>query len=364
MDVFKGKSASERNKMIAAIVLGVLAVASLIFAFGPGLFSRSSATTVTVSVSPSPSVAPTVVSGQFKIPSAADQQFDYLTTPVVYSRGDYYAPDSGRNIFAFYEPPTPTPWSPTPFVVITPKPTPTPTPLPYLIGFVQPQSVYEGSRGFRIEVSGDKFTPDAKIYFSQSLLPTNFVSPQRLTADVPANFVAGAGPRQIIVQSLDGTKYSNQTILSVQLRPRPQLQFIGMISRKYANNDTAYFIEQSRMNQPGAVPFAYRLNDILEGRFRLVSISSEEVFVEDVNLGFRHSIKLFRPAPGTTTTGGPGGFPTQGFPNNPTTIRPGSIPGFPNQTIPAPRPNANRPVRNNPAANKIDVDEDDDDEPR
>lgn len=363
MELFKGKSASERNKIIAAIVLGVLAVGSLIFAFGPGLFS--SGTTVAISVSPSPraSVAPSINPGQFKMPNESERIFDYVTTPVLYSRGDYYAPDPGRNIFAFYEPPPPTPWSPTPYVIVTPKPpTPTPTP-PYLIGFVMPQSVYAGSRGFRLEVNGDMFTPDAKIYFSQALLPTTYVNPQRLTADVPANFISGSGPRQIIVQSLDGKKYSQQVMLNVQAPPTPQLLYIGMVSRKFANNDTAYFVEQGKLNAPGTVPQAKRLNDVIEGRFRLMSIARNQVIVEDVNLGFRHSVQLYTPAAGTTGSGAPTGFPSGGFPAGmPITGRPGSVPGFPTVTMPMPRPpNSNS---NRPPPRETKSDDDDDDEPK
>ncbi len=364
MELFKGKSASERNKIIAAIVLGALAIAALLYAFGPGFFPKSSTTTAsTASPTPKPSASPSASPGQFQMPSTAEQQFDYVTTPVVYSAGDFRAPDPGRNIFAFYEPPPPTPWSPTPVVVPSVKPpTPTPTP-PYLIGFVQPQTVYAGSRGFRLEVNGNMFTPDAKIYFSQSLLPTTFVNEFKLTADVPANFITGAGPRQIIVQSVDGTKYSNQVMLNVQAPPKPQLLYIGMISRKYANNDTAYFIEQARLNSPGASPLSRRLNDILENRFRVVSISSNEVIVEDTSLGFRHPIPLHRTAPGTGSGSGPArGFPT-GFPSGtPTTMRPGSIPGFPSTTLPAPRPadNSNRPAR----GDRVTKSDEDDDEPK
>jgi len=219
-----------------------------------------------------------------------------------------------------------------------------------------PQNIYAGSRGFRLEVNGDKFTPDAKIYFSQSLMPTTFVSAQKLTADIPANFIANEGGRQIIVQSLDGTKYSLPVMLSVQPQPKPQLLYIGMVSRKYGNNDTAYFVESSKINTPGTVPQSKRLNDVIEGRFKLVSIATNRVVVEDVNLGFRHPITLYTPTTGSTVnTGAPTGFPAGG--GFPTSVRPGSVPGFPGVTMPRPPSNANRPVRD-PA--KTDADDDDD----
>src|SRR5262245_63867928 len=103
MELFKGKSPSERNKIIAAIVLGFLAVAALAFAFAPGLFSRGTTATATASPSPSPSASPNSSYSQTGMPSQADQNFVYVTTPVVYSGSSFHAPDPGRNIFAFYE---------------------------------------------------------------------------------------------------------------------------------------------------------------------------------------------------------------------------------------------------------------------
>jgi hypothetical protein len=220
-----------------------------------------------------------------------------------------------------------------------------------------PQNIFAGSRGFRLEVNGDMFTPDAKIYFSQSLMPTTFVSPQRLTADIPANLIGSEGARQIIVQSTDGTKYSLPVMLNIQPQPKPQMLFIGMVSRKYGNNDTAYFVESS--NTPGTVPQSKRLNDVIEGKFKLVSIATNRVVVEDINLGFRHPIPLYTPTAGSTvTTGAPTGFPAAGFP---TTVRPGSIPGFPGVTMPRPpAPASNRPTRGD-APTKADAADDDDD---
>ena len=360
MDLFKGKSPSERNKLIAAIVLGVLAFGTLAFAFGPGIFSSGAATKVSVNTVPKPSSSVPAAPDQFKMPSQEDQQFDYVTTPVVYTPGAFGAPGPGRNIFAFYEPPPPTPWSPTPFVAPpTPKPTPTPTPFPYQIAAVMPQSVYAGQRGFKLEIAGDGFGPETKIYFNQSLLPTTFLGPQRLTADVPANMIATAGERGVIVSSLDGTKFSEQRNLQVQAPPTPrtQYEYVGMISRKFANNDTAYFVEKSKINTPGTAPVAKRLNDILGGRFRLISVSEKEALFEDVNLGFKHPMPMLRQA-ASGPNSSPGFGSPAGFPNFPNSTRPGNIQGFPNITPPnVPRPNnSNRPERK-----QRDDDDDDDD---
>jgi hypothetical protein len=349
------KSPADRNKLIAAIVLGALALIALFFAFGPRIGGGS--TNVSVSVSPTPrtGASPRSEVGPVTMPSQADQNLGYMV-PVVYSPGDLRAPGPGRNIFAFFEPPPPCPECP-PDPTPTPKPfIPTPTPdLPFEIYGVSPQSVYAGSKSFRIEVAGDRFTPDAKIFFQNRELPTTFVNSQRLAANVPAEMIANPGQGGVMVRTPDGTGYSLSAFMQIQPPPKPQFQYIGMIARRHGNNDTAYFQEPGKQ-----LPTGYRLNDVVAGRFRVVNISAERVVMEDVNLGFRHPVDLTRPAPGSAPStspgvpGRPGGFPN--FPQNPGTPVTRGIPGIPDN-IPRytpPNRNSNSNVRR--------VDDDDDDE--
>ncbi|MEJ7848487.1 MAG: hypothetical protein WKF92_10405 [Pyrinomonadaceae bacterium] len=362
MKLFEGKSPTERNKIIAAAVLGVLSLTVLYLTFGRSLIGGSG-TTVKVSTSPKPS--PTVNAENFTLPTKDQQDYDYATTEIDYSPIIFEAPGAGRNIFAFYEPPPPCRGAECPQPTIAPvvfnTPTPTPTP-PIQITFVTPQSVYAGSKAFRLEVSGDKFTPDARIYFSQNELPTTFINAQKMVADVPAGFVASAGPRQIMVQTLDGKAYSNQILLNIQAPPEPQFTYIGMIARKLANNDTAYFLEPGK-----PAPFAHRLNDIVAGRFRLLSISESETVFEDINLGFRHRRPLVQETSGGSQQPSRQGFPNlggdgyippnvQGFPQNPQVQ---SIPGIPDN-IPRYVPPSNN-QKPNPTDKKDSNDDVDDD---
>ncbi len=346
MKLFAGKSPTERNKTIAAIVLGAMALLALTYTFG-GSFFGGRKVNVTVTASPSPTASPRRSTQTAQLPSDAELNFQYTTTPVNYEVNQFYAPDAGRNIFAFYEPPPPTPFVPTPpptpkpEVIVTPEPPPPP---PLLVGYVTPQSVYAGSKTFRMEVNGDRFTPESLIYLNGSQLPTTFVSQQKLVADVPSNFIGGAGALQIMVRTPDGGLYSNQVSINVQAPPIPQFRYIGMIARQRFNNDTAYFEETGK-----PTPINARLNDVVGGRFRLTSISANETVFEDVNLGFKHRLALFRPAAGQSTATGnpglntdlsnPGRFPNRGNmnpnPNNPNppgipySIPQGEIPGIP-----------------------------------
>jgi hypothetical protein len=354
MKIFEGKTPSEKKKLIAALVLGSLAVLLLFYNMSGILFGGRK-TNVTVSISPTPtatvnSSGGTQTSSNIQLLTPAEVNDVWLTTPVVYAPSSFYAPDAGRNIFAFYEPPPPTPYVEPVQVIETPKPIPTPTatpPPPFTLGYVSPQSVYAGSRSFRLEVNGDKFTPDSLIIWNGSQIPTNFVSPQKLTADINANLIAGEGMRSIEVRTPDGKLYSNPVQMSVQAPPRPTVQYVGVELARRGNNNVAYFRE------PGnPIEFGRRLSDIVNpstvnNRFRVVSISGNEVILEDTNLGFRHKLAIMRPnttaGGGQTTTtptrGGfdrtnPGGrFPTENttvVPYNPTLPQTQEIPGIPN----------------------------------
>ncbi|MEQ1603387.1 MAG: IPT/TIG domain-containing protein [Pyrinomonadaceae bacterium] len=351
MGLFDGKTPSERNKIIAAAVLGVVSLVALYMAFGRSFFGGS-ATTATTKASPTPTpkkAATTAAnSDQFALPTS-DQDALNITVPVVYRPGNTYgAPDPGRNIFAFYEPPPPTPYQtpsptpPKPEVIPTPSPVPTPV---FLATGVSPGSIYAGTKGLvKLEISGDRFTPNARIYFNQTELPTNFVSAQQLTATLTENMFAQEGQRQILIQTPDGTAYSNPLSMTVMAPPRPTtLQYIGMIGRKRYNNDTAYFIETGKTTPLGA-----RLNDVVGSRFRLIDISAASVVLEDVNLGFRHRIAI-TPA-GTGTGNQPGG----GFvPYNPAQ---GQLPPNSPRVVPQPP----RPDQRRPPNSKDDVDDNDD----
>jgi hypothetical protein len=321
--LFEGKSPAERNKLIAAIVLGALAIIALSYTFY-GMFFPAKRTSTTASSTPTPTPKDSK-GGDVVNEGLIDPSETYANMPVNYDPMAFSSRDAGRNIFSFYEPPVyeappiliglpPTPKQ-TP--ITTPLPMPTPTVYPLMLGFMNTSSVFAGSKGFRLEVNGDKFTPETAIYFNGAMLPTTFVSAQRLTADVSQVLIANAGNVQVEVRSPDGKLFSNPMVLAVNAPPRPQFSYIGMIARSRYNNDTAYLKETGK-----DLPTSARLNDIVGGRFKMASISSAEVVVEDRELGFKYRLALERPKAGQTTGGK--GQPQQ----NP------GIPGFPNYQQP------------------------------
>jgi hypothetical protein len=359
MNPFAGKSPTERNKIIAAIVLGVVSLTALYLAFGGSLFSGSKTVATGVTPTPKPSISPSSASKAAAIPSQDEQFGVYSSTPIDYRPGAFPGSEPGRNIFAFYEPPPPCPQCPPPPTPVKPIPTPTPTPTPPMhLEFVTPQTIYAGSGSFRLELNGDKFDPAAKIYFRGAALPTQFVSPQKVFANVPASMIASPGSIDIIARSSDGKLYSEQKMITIQEPPKPQFHYIGAKLAARGNNDTGYFMETGKQT-----PTVARLGDVVGGRFRLVSISRNEAIFEDVSLPFKHQVKMESPAPGTTSQPtGPRGFPN-GFNNDQNVYVPyqngqENIPGIPNN-IPRAQPPQNVP-RGTPKKDTP-KDEDDDD---
>jgi hypothetical protein len=176
-----------------------------------------------------------------------------------------------------------------------------------------------------MEVTGDKFTPDAHIYFNQTMVPTKFISEQRMTAEIPAKLIANEGQPQIIVQTPDGKKFSNAVSMSIMAPPRPTMLYIGMMGRKRYNNDTAYFQDSEK-----APPFSARLNDVVGGRFRLIDISPAEVIFQDVSLSFKHRVPISKGIMQGSMPPGRGTEPEAGVPTYPPGfIPPQQIPGIP-----------------------------------
>jgi hypothetical protein len=373
MKFLEGKSQAERKKIITAIALGAVTVCALFYTFvlsGGGRSSanannRNSSNRATANSNSRNSSSARQIS-QIE-PQTID---DTLLMPIP---ANPFPPISdgavSRNIFAFYEPPPPGPPPPPP----TPKPpppTPVPTPLPFFAAGVNPGMVYAQTGNFNLEVGGDKFTPDARIYFGEMELPTQFVNPQRLTAQVPAQLISSEGEREIVVRvPSDPKMYSNPVKINVQAPPVPEFNFVGLVARRRANNDTALL-----QNKKTKEYISVRLNDTVPDRFRVFSISSREVVVMDTALKLRHVLGFVneKEAPGGNNTGGsaPGGREgIRGRVNQPNPNYNPNVPNVPNvqyQSIPGipdniPRYVPPQPVQTPPPSKKNNDDEDDND---
>lgn len=284
----------ERKKLIWAAVLGLIAIVFLWWTFIG--FGRSGPTST-----PRPSTSTTL--GNRSAPSRATNNVNTSTEPqladmsymqeVVLQGPAANVPEPKRNIFAYVEKAKPVP-SPT----VSPTPTPTP---PVLLANINPQNVYARTADFTLELSGDKFTPDMRVFVDSREVPTKYKGPQQMTATVAAAIIATPGVRQIKVSTPNGSAYSGVAQLSVAPAPTPNYSYVGIIGTR-THVDTALLQDKNNKEI-----LSVQRGDLLSGRFRVTSISEKEVVFMDANLKIKHTLAMTE---GEKVSGAPLGRPT------------------------------------------------------
>jgi hypothetical protein len=277
---------SERKKMIAAAALGLVALVTLWYAFFSSPSKSTTATPANTANANRP-LAPRSVSGDGTAPTirpASLREEAPLTVPAPIPLGDApppAVPEASRNIFAYYVPPPP-PVRPSPQA---PTPTPAPPP-PLTITSVSPTNVYARTSDFKLDVTGDKFTPQTRIYIDGRELETRYLGAQQLSATVPAAAIAYEGARQVTVRTPDGSLYSNTVPISVAAPPTPNYTYVGLVGGpRY--NDTAILKDKNSKNLVNI-----QRGDTVAGRFRVTSISQREVVLMDSSLRIKHTLPL------------------------------------------------------------------------
>jgi hypothetical protein len=281
MALFEGKTPAERNKMIAAIVLPVLAFLFVLRMLFGGSGPSRPATANTNANRKTTTANSNRAAAALAEETAADSDF-LLMREIRFDPPGYGGLGSGRNIFAFHTAlprPVGPPPSATPAEV--PQPTPPPPP-PILLAALAPQSVFAGTGGFTMQLSGDKFGPEARVYIDNQEVPTQYRSMQQLTATVPASVIAGQGQRQVLVRTPDGQFFSNAAVLNVMQPPQPTYTYVGML--KHTRHTTAVLKDQR-----GEL-YSVREGDLVEGRFRVTNITDKLVQLVDKDLNVKHSM--------------------------------------------------------------------------
>lgn len=270
----------ERNKLILAGALGIIALVLLWWTFFGFGGSSNKGTTRPVG-QPIPSAGNRSMPPKGPLPSGvetAPPDPDKMI-PVVFLP-PASAPEAGRNIFVYYQPPVSTPT-----VAVTPTPTPTPTP-PVLLATLSPANVFARTADFTLEISGDKITPQLRVVFDSNELATRYIGPQQLSATVPAALIANPGSRSVMLRSTDGKIYSNTLTLNVSEAPKPNYTYIGILGTRH-HIDTAILQDKNSKDTLNV-----QRGDLLGGRFRVTSISEKEVVVVDSNLKIKHSLAM------------------------------------------------------------------------
>lgn len=271
MQLFDPNNPNEKKKIIAAVVLGLVAIVVLGYLFLGGSKKPTNSREVGVRPTPTPARNPNN-SPPPETPS------DDLSTfqPIVYDATVPAASEADRNIFAYYVPPPQPAKAP---------PTPTPTPVPPLtLSSLSPSNVYARTDDFSLQVVGDKFTPTVRIFVDGRAMQTRFINSQQVATTVTADLIANPGSRQIMVKTPDGSLYSNPGNLVVTPPPTPNYTYIGLIG-KPRGNDIAVLQDKNSKDLLNV-----QRGDVVGGRFRLTSISDKEVIFVDTTLKIRHPV--------------------------------------------------------------------------
>lgn len=280
MELFDPNNPNEKKKMIAAAVLGLVAIIVLGYLFLGG--GSSKPTNLAAASSP----RPTPARGTNQPPPITNDEDDLSAYREIIFNGTVVgAPEADRNIFAYYVPPPPP-------VKAPPSPSPSPTP-PIMVSAVSPQSVYGRTGDFSLQVTGDKFAPGFRIIIDGRAMQTRFISAQQIATTVTADMIANPGTRRVEVRSPDGSLYSNVLNLNVTPPPVPNFSYIGLIG-KPRGNDIAVLQDNSTKELLNV-----QRGDVVGGRFRLTSISDRELKLVDTNLKVSHTL-AFKPETGTS----------------------------------------------------------------
>lgn len=296
MKIFEGKSEAERKKLIVVMILAPLALVTMLYMLfgGGGKSSSSRATTnsprnrAVRGVNPSPTIANI---------KPDDVRANEMPRPVVYERIAFEDTGIGRNIFAYSNYAVVAPSSGARAsntnlnaIVAPVEPTPPPEPPAALIlAGLSPSTVYANSGGFQLQATGDKFTPETRIYFNNQELETQFVSPQLVKANVPSGLVAASGGRAIVVRTPDNSLFSNQVEFNVAAPPVPQYQFVGLVGGTRRRPETVVLKPRAGSGKDNELLNVQR-GDIIGGRFRITAISPRAIEVVDRELNIKHSL--------------------------------------------------------------------------
>lgn len=279
MSLFEGKSPAERNKIIIAAVIGLIAL----FLVGR-MFFGSSGSSSSTNINRRQTAKTTGGAPGSAGNAPREEEIDTSLRPVKIQFEAYTGSEPGRNIFGFFARPVVSS-TPTTTVETQPEATPAPPP-PIILSSLAPQSVYAQTGEFRMQVSGDKFTPDARVYLNDQEIPTQFINAQQLAANVPAFHINAPGPRTIAVRTPDGQLFSNTATLNIMQPPLPTYTYIGYVQRRDGQEIVTL--------REGSKQKMYKLNevigkDLLNGdRFRVTNISPTKVELTDVELKIKH----------------------------------------------------------------------------
>jgi hypothetical protein len=269
------KSPETRKKILLGVLLAVMAGVVYFQFFTDSDPAPAQGGPPVAAARPSPTATPRPRTSGTPEPIVS-QPLDLASMLSKSTQGD----GTGRNIFVYPPPPTPTP--------IPPAPPPSPTPEPPIKLFsVNPSGVMARTGDFTLTVFGDKIPPEAQGYVDGREYPTTFVSATEIKMKVPGGAIGTPGNLGIQIRSkTDARLYSNQASLNVAEPPSPPYRYVGLI---VSRNGAAMAVLKSQADD--------EVVNVVKGQifgrhWKVLSISSQKIEVEDTNIKISHSINF------------------------------------------------------------------------
>jgi hypothetical protein len=114
--------------------------------------------------------------------------------------------------------------------------------------------------------------------------------------------IVNDGQRMIVVRATDPKLYSNNGSLTVAAPPTPPFDYVALIGDRHYQNDVAMLKAKGGSKDLLSV----QRGDVVAGRFRVTSISENEVALVDTSLKIKHTLPFTsgRAGGGSANTGG------------------------------------------------------------
>lgn len=146
------------------------------------------------------------------------------------------------------------------------------------VSAVTPATVDAGGGGFTLTVDGANFVNGSVVRWNGAARPTVYVSPKRLTADIPATDIAGTGTAQVTVANPapDG---GTSNALDIQIGPAPpRLLMEEGTGRAVALNSV------TRVGEPFEVMTPYNLSPDTRTRVLLFAADFDPTAIGDTSI--------------------------------------------------------------------------------
>jgi hypothetical protein len=148
-----------------------------------------------------------------------------------------------------------------------------------------PDSAYIQTEPLKLLVRGIKLKPQMEVIISGVPAVTDFINDRELRATLPVELLKVARRLRVEVRDINqAAARSNQLTLTITSPPPPPFIFTGQVSETGGVNTRVILLSEKEQ-------LSARVGDLVDNRWRLVSVSGDYLTVDDLQLNCRHQLK-------------------------------------------------------------------------